>query len=197
VFEDLLTEDFAFYTYLGCFLFGLFFAVLSAMLGGVFGSDMGGADTDLGGIDADANVDITSDSVALSPLSPMVICVFLTAFGAFGMIGLQTFELSVVMSAAVGTGGGLTIAIAFAFVMGWAMCRVQGGMDLSPTTIVGKQAEVSITIPEGGLGEITYIANDLRQRASAKSEDGSPIKQSSIVEVVQYSGHFYVVRPVQ
>lgn len=197
MFEDLLTEDFAFYTYLACFLFGLLFAILSAIMGGVFSSDMGGADTDLGGLDADANVDITSDSVSLSPISPMVICVFLTGFGAFGMIGLRTLELSVVVSAAVGTGGGLAVAAGFFLAMGWLMSKAQGGMNLSPLTIVGKQAEVSVTIPEGGLGEITYVANDLRQRASAKSHDGSSIKQSSIVEVVQYSGHFYVVRPVQ
>jgi hypothetical protein len=188
-----LTLDVAFYVYLGCALFGFLFALLSAFLGGVFDSDFGGGGVDVG--DMDANVDVTSDAVALSPLSPIVICTFVTVFGATGVVCIEIIKTTVGISLVASTSVGLLVATVFFLVMSWLMNKAQGSMNLSATSILGGEAEVTLAIPRNGLGEISFVANEMRQRASAKSEDGAPIPQSRVVEVVRYTGSFYIVRP--
>jgi hypothetical protein len=184
----------AFYIYLGCLVFGLLFAILTGIFGGLFSADVGGADVDVGGPEVDANVGVTADAVALSPLSPTVLCFFIGVFGGTGMICLELFETTVPMSIGASTLVGLGSASVFFLGMSAVMRGVQGSMSLSATSILGGTAEVSVPIPEGGLGEITYVANEMRQRASAKSEDGKPIPQRTVVDVLKYTGSFYVVR---
>jgi hypothetical protein len=188
--------ELAFYIYLGCLLFGLFFSIISGIFGGVFGADMGGADTDIGGFDGDvdAHVDITADSVALSPLSPVVMCFFVGVFGGMGMICLELFHTGVALSILIAALVALISDVGFFYLISTMMVKVQGSMSLSADAIVGHEAEVSLAIPRGGLGEITFVANEMRQRASAKSKDGRPIPQSAVVKVVKYTGNFYLVQ---
>ncbi|MBN1475308.1 hypothetical protein JXA47_01000 [Candidatus Sumerlaeota bacterium] len=190
-----MTMEVAFYCYLGCFLFGLLFALISAVFGGLFDTDFGDGGVDIG--DMDANVDVTSDAVSLSPLSPMVICVFLAVFGGTGIICIELFETSILVSLAASTLMGLLVATVFFTGMSWLMNKAQGSMGLSATSILGGEAEVTLAIPRNGLGEISFVANEMRQRASAKSEDGKPIPQSQVVTVVRYTGNFYIVRPTK
>jgi hypothetical protein len=185
--SDLISDEVAYLIYLGCFAIGLIFSLLLGLLGGVF--DLGAGDVDI-----DANVDITADAVGLSPLSPIVICVFLTVFGGIGII-TEEFEIPLLLGAGIAATAAAVIALGFSAAMSWLMTRANSSMDLNPESIVGKQAEVSVTIPENGLGEITYVLNKMRQRASARSQGGESIRQSTIVDVVKYSGNFYVVTP--
>jgi hypothetical protein len=185
----------AFYAYMACFLFGLLFALISAIFGGIFDSDFGDGGADIG--DMDANVEVTTDAVALSPLSPMVICVFLAVFGGTGIICIELLETSILVSLALSTIMGILVAMAFFTAMSWLMNKAQGSMGLSATSILGSEAEVTLAIPRNGLGEISFVANEMRQRASAKSENGVPIPQSHVVEVIRYTGNFYIVRPTK
>jgi hypothetical protein len=146
-------------------------------------------------VDVDPNVDVTTDAVGFSPLSPVVICFFIGAFGAMGLICTEMLHLDWRVASGISAISALALASGFFWVLSVMMVKVQGSMGLSARAILGGSAEVSVTIPKGGLGEITYIANEIRQRASAKSEDGKPIPQSTVVQVLRYSGSFYIVRP--
>jgi hypothetical protein len=195
--------DVAFYVYLGCLVFGLVFALVTGLLGGIFGSDAGeaGHDVHFGGaeggdvhVGVDSNVEITADHVTLSPLSPTVMCFFVGVFGGMGMICIEIFETPVALSIVISTVVALALSAGFAYAMSALMLKVQGSMSLSAASIIGGDAEVTLAIPERGLGEITYVANGIVQRASAKSEDGRPIPQSAVVKVTRFTGNFYMVR---
>src|SRR5262245_129095 len=80
------------FIYLVCFFLGLGFAVLSALLSGVFSGhigphmDVGGAHVNMGGIHTDGtHVGPTDGTVHYQPLSPVSIALFVTTFGGVGL----------------------------------------------------------------------------------------------------------------
>ncbi|MBM3334773.1 hypothetical protein FJY63_08940, partial [Candidatus Sumerlaeota bacterium] len=57
-------------------------------------------------------------------------------------------------------------------------------------------ADVTTPIPEGGTGEIAFVARGLRQNAPARSDDGKAIERPAEVEIVRIVGGSHIVRRV-
>jgi membrane protein implicated in regulation of membrane protease activity len=204
------------YVYLGCLIIGLVYAVFATIFGGHgdVGADVGGADIGHiggdfgahGGLDfAHGEVggagDIASDTVAygevgFSPLSPIVIASFLASFGAFGILGREWIGLGAPSSALFAVGCGLAVAAVMFTVVVKIFIASQGSSHAMLSDLQGRAAEVITPIPEGGIGEIAYVARGTRYTSSAKSRTGEEIGRGSAVRIVQVAGGVVYVEGV-
>lgn len=60
--------------------------------------------------------------------------------------------------------------------------------------LVGSTAEVTVPIPEGGVGEIAYVAMGERHTATARSNDGRAIARGAVVEINALAGTAMIVK---
>lgn len=192
--------------YLICLLTGLVFTVISGLLSGVGGHhvelhgghDLIGHGGDLGGSDGDGSSPSSSaledPSVHFSPLSPVVLAMFVTVFGAVGLLGQRGLGLPwlvhLLLAAVSGVAlSGVTFYL-FARIVRWA----QGSSQTSVLEALGSSAEVIVPIPPGGLGRVAYTVQDSRFTAAARSTDGGPIATHTIVTIEECSGPVFLVR---
>lgn len=183
------------HVYLFCLVVGLAFAVISGVLGGLGGGE---ADVDVD-VDTGADfggADLADGSVHFSPLSPVVLSMFVTSFGATGLLIHDGFGLkSWFFSLPLATVSGLVVAgitfYLFARLMGWA----QGSSQASAREALGGEAEVIIPIPAGGVGRIAYTLRDRRFTAPARSVDGQAVANHASVVIVRMAGSTVLVRP--
>lgn len=192
-----------FYAYLGCFGFGLLFAIASAIMAGVFG----GGDSDQPDVHAgDANTDGTgghaeagfgsNDMPGFSPLSPTSISAFITAFGGIGVI-LHSIPqtrppwASVPLAAV----GALAVAALVVWLFRAVFKRTQGSSEGRVASLTGHPATVITPLPANGVGEIAYVQAGSRYTAPARSEDGNPIGAGAVVEITRIVGTQFFVSP--
>lgn len=204
--------------YLLCALVGLLFTVISFLMSGVFetgdvgdhsfemsdggvdaGVDVGGdiGHVEMGHAEAGSAVDIHSgETVALGPVSPTTISMFITSFGAVGYLSLvylemQDWYLHVPLASAAGFG--------MAALIFWVLFKVFQVTVSSSEVIVqslpGTRGEVIVTIPENGLGEIAYTARGTRYNAAARSLDSGALNQFTTVVIRKVVGGTCVVSP--
>jgi hypothetical protein len=200
--------------YLICLLVGLVFAIITGVLSGVAGHDtgfgghdVGGHDIgghDVGGHDAGAGHDVgghdmgqaglTDSSIHFSPLSPVVLAMFVTTFGGVGLLGDKGLGLPWLLHLPMATLSGLVFGAvtfyAFAKLVLWA----QGSSQASITEAMGAQAEVIIPIPAGGVGKIAYTLRDRRFTASARAANGEAVANHTMVVITSISGPTLLVR---
>jgi len=193
--------------YLICALVGLLFTVVSFLMSGVFetgdvgdhsfemsgdhGFDAGGdaGDFDVGGdagdFDAGAVVDAHGgESVALGPISPTTISMFITSFGAVGYLALVYFKLADwYLHLPLATAAGFGMAALIFWVLYKVFQVTVSSSEVIVQSLPGTQAEVIVAIPEEGLGEIAYTARGSRYNAPARSKDGKAIKQFTTVVI--------------
>jgi membrane-bound ClpP family serine protease len=160
--------------YFAIALIGTLFLVLSAVLGEVF--DFFG-DTD---VDGDVH-----------PLSGKVLATAMTAFGATGMI-TQYYDWGPLLSA-------VTAAVAALFLgaAAWWGINALQSQTASTDTIVssmrGRNAQVTVTIPAGSLGEVQLSSVTGSRHMSARAVDGSSIPEGTSVRVVETAGSVLLV----
>ena len=179
--------------YLICFIFGLLFAVLSALFGHLFGA-LSGGDSDVGtGGHADAGFD-NSGMPGLTPFSPTVICSFITAFGAFGVIFTQIKATSSLWaSLPLSALGAFGVAVGTFFLFNSLFHHFQSSSESHVAELVGRVATVITPIPLGGVGEIAYVDGGTRYTAPAREEAGSPVGNGQAVKISRIVGsQFYV-----
>ena len=178
------------------------------LIGGVIADiDLPDMDVDVPHIDLPGDIDIPQldlhldhapsfdhGSVGVSPLSPITIASFVTSFGGLGLIGTQLLHIPDTVSllfAAVGAGviaGGMFLFYSKVLVAG------QGSSEVRLAELSGKKAEVVIPIPEGGVGQIAFVARGARLTWSARSVDGQPIPRGSLVVIEATTGNTVTVR---
>ena len=162
--------------YFAIALIGTLFLILSAVLGEVF--DFFG--------DADADVD-----GGVSPLSGKVLATAMTAFGATGMI-TQYYDWGPLLSAATAAVSALFLGAA----AWWGISALQS-QTASTDTIVssmrGRNAQVTVTIPAGSLGEVQLSSVTGSRHMSARAVDGSSIPAGTSVRVVETAGSVLLV----
>lgn len=171
------------YVYIGCFTFGLFYSIVSSVLGGD-GGDGGDCAADQGGDDAG---DIPS------PFNPLVIASAITAFGAVGLISKLGFKLGDLMSS--------VFALSFAGITGAAiffgvvrlMYSSQSNSSFSLSDLVGAEAEIITPVPGSGLGEIVLVVNGVRYNFTAKAAHDEVLGRGEIVRIKEMSGNIAVV----
>ena len=193
--------------YLFCLALGFTFTVGSALLGGLLGGhhDVGGHDggPDLstghevsgGDYDAghgevghgDGEVGHEQPAMHLPLLSPTVISAFLASFGGAGLLYRQIFgdrpwlhvPLAVVTAAVMG--------VALAYLIWKITSTFDSNRVAHLTDALGAVAEVSVTIPKDGVGEVAYVSAGTRQTLSARSSDDLEHKQGARVKVLKVS----------
>lgn len=180
--------------YLICFFLGLGFAVVSALLSGVFAGGDGHMDAS-GAPDIHADGGLTDGGVHFMPLSPVTLSMFLASFGGAGIISAKYFHLPPQYQLPIAAGAGFAVSL----VVGWLMFSLVKAASSSSTVrvadLIGLDAEVSISIPKDGMGQISYVRGG-RQTAVAKSVDNSDISMGSVVKIVKVVGNTYLVERV-
>jgi len=187
--------------YLFCFAVGLFFAVVSGVLSGVFGGHggahaPGGHDIDVNSpahVDAAGHVD--SGDVHFSPLSPVTICMFVTAFGGVGLIGLHVLGLPLVAHLSLATVSGVVVAAATVFLFGAIFRVTQGSSVPTQGEMIGIDAEVTVPIPRDGIGEVAYVLRGSRLTGPARGMTGEPYSARQTVTVRKIVGGTILVAP--
>ncbi|HZL71844.1 MAG TPA: hypothetical protein VFC86_05250 [Planctomycetota bacterium] len=178
--------------YLVCFFVGFGFALISALLSGVFS---GGAEAHVGaGHDVHATA---GDSVHFPLLSPVTLSMFISSFGGAGYIYHRSLGLGTASHVALAA----ITATAIAFAVAWLLWKVfqvtQGSSEAIVADLVGVEAEVITAIPAEGLGEIAYNAKQARYNAPARTVDGKSLGPHTVVKIVRVLGGTYFVEKVR
>lgn len=172
-----------------CFVLGLGFAVLTALLSGF----LGGFDT---GIDVGGHHGATVDHGHhhFSPWNPIVIAMFLVSFGGAGMISKNYFGLALPGQLAVSGSAGFAVGGLVFWAIWKLFSAAQGSSEVHLEELVGQEAEVTVSIPSAGMGQIAYVSGG-RHVGVAVSVDGEPIPEGSVVKISKIAGStFYVER---
>lgn len=157
---------------------GFIFLLASLILGDIF--EMFGADADIGGNGADFGL-----------FDSRVIAVFMTAFGGFGLIGAWS-GLSAVPSSLVGLLGGVIFGgVVSAF--GRFLVGQQSSSSVTDNDLIGRTAQVTVTIKPGELGQISARIGDERVEKLARTNGGEEIKPGSIVKISAIAGDSVIV----
>ena len=159
---------------------GLVFLVVSLLFGELL-SDFGfGAD---GGGGPDGHGFIDTRSVA----------VFVTAFGGFGAIGVGS-GLGVVPSALLGLASGLVLGGAVALFARFLYAQ-QSSSSVSGGQLVGRTAQVTVTIPAGGVGQVSCRVGEERVEKIARVRGGAELKSGALVLIEEFTGDSVIVSP--
>jgi hypothetical protein len=169
-----------------CFGVGIVFLIVTAIFGGLFEVD--GHHFDFGG-----HGDVGGAMAGFSPVSPTFISFFLTVFGGVGGVCMSLWQIGFVYSLLIA----LVTALGMATVVYIGLAKVfdvtQGGVEVNVAELVGREAEVTIGIPEGGTGEVVFITAGGRLTSPARSADGKPIPHNSTVVIQKIVGNTYIV----
>lgn len=178
--------------YLVCFFLGFGFALISALMSGVFS---GGAEAHVGaGTDIHATA---GDTVHFPLLSPVTISMFVSSFGGAGYIYKHTLGLDTAAHVALAAITAIGIALAIAWLL-WKVFQItQGSSEAHVADLIGIDAEVITAIPAEGLGEISYTAKQAHYSAPARTIDGKSLGPHTPVKIVRILGGTYIVEKVR
>jgi membrane protein implicated in regulation of membrane protease activity len=141
-------------------------------------------------IDVDADFAVGG---TISPFKPVVIAAFITVYGGSGLIFAQT---PVPMAVAIPASGVIAAAVAFViyrFVV-VPLSKAANTTAIEIQSLIGHPAKVTVKIPQGQFGRITYLVNGSTYSAPAKAEDGGEIGMHAPVEIVYIEKNTYFVR---
>ena len=160
---------------------GFLFLLISLVVGDLF--EMAGLDfsgPDHGGMD-------------FGLLDSRVLAVFITAFGGFGLIGAQ-MNFGAVGSSLIGLLGGVVFA-AVVSVFGRFLVGQQASSTVTDSDLIGRTAQVTVSIKPGTVGQITAKVGDERVERIARAKDGTEIAAGSLVKVESVIGDSVIVVP--
>lgn len=169
----------AFTTFVAIAAFGFVFLLASSIFGDLFEH-------------GDIGHDVDGHGGGPSILSSRVLSVFVTAFGAFGAIGVN-LGYGIGVSTGMGFGGGLVFATLI-YLFASFLYSQQASSHVRVGDLVGMTAEVSVAIPKGGLGQIRCTVADSVVEKIARSADGAEIPMNTLVKVEQIVGETVLVR---
>jgi membrane protein implicated in regulation of membrane protease activity len=186
------------FIYLVCFFLGLGFAVLSALLSGLFSShvgahaDAGGMHADGGHLHADAN-----DGVHYSPLSPVTIATFVLTFGGVGILLKRFVDARLWVHLPLAMVAAFAVAGLLSYFFYKILSTTQSTSHSRPEEAIGVVAEVTVPIPNNGLGEVAYTVRGTRLTNSARTEDGKELPARLAVRIVKQAGTTFIVEKLQ
>jgi len=174
----LLAETSAFVTFLAIAVFGFIFVVASSILGDLFDHGDFGHDAD-------------GHGAGPSILSSRILSVFVTAFGAFGAIGIH-LGYGTGLSTAMGFGGGVLFAgVIYAFAT--FLYSQQASSHVRTSDLVGNTAQVSVAIPKGGVGQIRCTLGDTVVEKVARAATNEEIPVNTLVKIQKRVGDVVLV----
>jgi len=161
--------------------FGLLFLLVMLFVGDLFGGDH----------DIAHGFDHDGDGGGPGFLSARVIASFMTAFGVGGVVA-RYYELSHPVSSGVGVVAGFLMS-GLVYQFAKFLYSQQSSSELRVATLVGIHGEVTVGIPDNGVGEITVTVAGERSAHIARSKDGKAIAPGSEVVVAGLLGQSVVV----
>ena len=171
--------------YAGIAAFGLLLLLILLFVGEIFGGDHDlGHDGDIGGHDGGPSI-----------FSVRIMAAFLTAFGAGGVIA-RYYGLSHVAASAIGIACGVVMA-AIVYQFAKLLYAQQASSHLHLNRLIGASGEVSVSIPKGGVGQITISAAGERTEHIARTADGQAIARGVSVTITALGGDSVIVTPVE
>lgn len=203
--------------FLGCFLFGAIFTLVTTLLGSLAPDAELGAMGKLGKVgklgklhidgvdvplaDPGAGVVAHADGGGLGTflsgyftLSSLV--AFLTWFGAAGYILSKAMGWSLVLilplAVLAGVAGGGIIA--------WVIAKIKEGdrpMNPADYRLEGTLARVSVSLPENGVGEIVFSLAGTTRCEAARAEGGHRVPDGTEVVITRYERGIATVQPLQ
>jgi len=191
--------------YLALLGVGIIYAIIILIGGGLHGLHIPGFDIHVDGHDfglghnieishPDLSGGVDHPEVKVPSLSPITVASFVTAFGAFGLIGLGLFNASTRGSLVWAAIGGLIVAIIAHFAFGYFLIAPQGSSEVRLNELIGLEAEVITPIPADSVGEIAFVAQGGRITYTAQSADGTPITRGATVTIEKLIGGVAFVR---
>jgi hypothetical protein len=204
--------------FLGCFLFGLVFTVLSLALGftDFGGADIPDVDIDLpDGLDhvggttrvhhADGGAhhgdlpgaDPAFESIGtVSPLNIPTIMATLTWFGGAGYIFRSSLGLDIVLSTLAALASGLAGGwLVFVIISRFLWKGQTRPMRRADHHLPGTHARVISGIGPGGTGEIVFFKSGARRVEGARTLSGLPIERGAEVVITRYEKGLAYVEP--
>jgi membrane protein implicated in regulation of membrane protease activity len=175
----------AFAVFLGIASIGFLVLVVSFLSGELF--DHG----DLAGHDADFHGDVHGGG-AVSIFSSRILSVFVTAFGGFGAIGIHLGH-SIEVSTAMGVAGGLVFGTII-YLFASFLYSQQASSEVRVSDLAGNTAQVSVSIPKAGVGQVRCRLGESVVDKIAQSQDGEPIPVNTVVKIEAVLGETVVVR---
>ena len=125
--------------------------------------------------------------------SVRILSVFITAFGGFGAIGIH-YGLSALASSGTGFLSGMFFAwLIYAFAQ--FLFGQQATTEVRSADIAGRTAMVVVAIPAKGLGRVRCQIGEELIDQTARTRDGAPLAENSIVTVEEVLGEICIVRP--
>jgi len=189
--------------YLLCGIVGLGWTVVNFALGAA-AQDLPGGELHVGGaFGGGGHGDATTGGTGhVGPLdlplfSPTAIAGYLTGFGAtgYGLVGGLGIDEPLVHVPAALFG-----AAVLGFGVAWGTVRLLqiGETDSAAyrAALVGRKGELTVGIPDGGVGEVAYLAGGTRSTAPARTADGGPLPRGTAVRIVRADDTTFVVRAV-
>lgn len=192
-------------TFITCFLFGLLFLVVTALLGSIghghvqtsqihfgnlhFGSGApvhgathpASAHTSGGGDNAQGNFSL------FSIINPNTVVFFLLGFGFFGYVFHNNAGLGLSLTLLLAIVSGLIIAVLLVMLINRLVGSTEGHTEQDVSDRIGLVGKVIMTIREDGLGEILYeTPGGLRKSIPARSTDNRRIERDQEVVVLSY-----------
>lgn len=164
--------------FLGIAAIGFVFLLVSLLVGDIFDS-----------FGIDSGLDGGADGHGL--LDSRVISVFITAFGGFGAIGIQ-MGLGIVASSVMGLAGGVVLG-GLVSLFARFLYKQQSSSSVGTGQLVGRTAQVIVSIAPGGVGQISCRIGEERIEKLARSKDNSEIKAGAMVRVDEVAGGSVIV----
>lgn len=155
---------------------GLVFLVAALLFGEIF--DHVGVEVD-GGVDGHGFLDTR------------VVSVFITSFGGFGAIGIQT-GLGVLASSLLGLASGIVLG-GVVSLFGRFLVSQQATSSVNAAQLVGRTAQIIVAIPAGGIGQISCRVGEERVEKIARSRDGAELKSGALVRIEEIAGDSVIV----
>ena len=174
----LLASTSAFVTFLAIAAFGFVFLIGSSILGDLFEHGDFGHDAD-------------GHGAGPSLLSSRILSVFVTAFGSFGAIGIH-IGYGVGVSTAMGFGGGVLFA-GVIYVFASFLYSQQASSHVRTGDLVGSMAQVSVTIPKGGVGQVRCTLGDTVVEKVARATSNEEIPVNTLVKITTLVGEVVLV----
>jgi membrane protein implicated in regulation of membrane protease activity len=172
--------------YAGIAILGIILLLSMLLVGELFGGDHEISHDIAAGHDIDGG--------GPSIFSTRIIAAFLTAFGVGGVVG-RYYNLSHPVSAAIGVVFGVIMAGAV-YQFAKILYSQQASSEVRMTTLVGTTAEVSVAIPQNGVGQIVVYTRGERTEHIARSSTGAAIARGLPVTIASIGGDSVLVTPV-
>jgi membrane protein implicated in regulation of membrane protease activity len=163
--------------------FGLLFLLVMLFVGDLFGGDHEVHAGDVGG-------DVGHEG-GPGIFSARIMASFLTAFGVGGMVA-RYYDLSHPAAAGCGVAAGVVMSgIVYQFAK--ILYSQQASSEVRMVSLVGKTGEVTVGIPQGGMGQVTLEYGGERTTQIARSKDGGALAPGTAVVVTALRGDSIIV----